>query len=79
LRGTSTIATPTANVGSVYKPGERGWLKVKNKADWKYAVEREAVFERATTRFATRAERHARGSRRLDLRQSGRIPTNHAS
>jgi bifunctional non-homologous end joining protein LigD len=37
-------------LGSVYKPGERGWLKVKNKAYWKYAMEREAVFGRARTR-----------------------------
>jgi bifunctional non-homologous end joining protein LigD len=30
-------------LGSVYKPGERGWLKIKNRAYWKYAVDREAV------------------------------------
>jgi len=28
-------------LGSLYKPGERDWLKVKNKAYWKYAIERE--------------------------------------
>jgi ATP dependent DNA ligase domain len=33
---------------SVYKPGERGWLKVKKRAYWKYQIEREAIFERAT-------------------------------
>jgi ATP-dependent DNA ligase len=33
-------------LGSVYKPNERGWLKVKNKAYWKYELEREAVLER---------------------------------
>jgi hypothetical protein len=27
------------------QPNERGWLKGKNKAHWKYAVEREAVFD----------------------------------
>jgi hypothetical protein len=33
--------------GSVYRPGERGWLKIKNRAYWKYDVEREfAVSER---------------------------------
>jgi len=36
------VAKPLAGV---YKPGERGWLKVKNKAHWKYAVEREAMFD----------------------------------
>ena len=30
-------------LGSLYKPGERGWLKVKNKTYWKYALEREAT------------------------------------
>jgi ATP-dependent DNA ligase len=35
-------------LGSVYKPGERGWLKVKNRAYWKYALEREAIMERRT-------------------------------
>jgi bifunctional non-homologous end joining protein LigD len=33
-------------LGGVYKPGERGWLKVKNKAYWKYAIEREGMVER---------------------------------
>lgn len=33
-------------LGSVYKPGECGWLKVKNKAYWKYAIEQEAIAER---------------------------------
>jgi ATP-dependent DNA ligase len=28
----------------------RGWLDVKNRAYWKYAIEREAVFERSLTR-----------------------------
>jgi len=32
-------------LGSVYKPNERGWLKVKSKAYLKYELEREAVFE----------------------------------
>jgi ATP-dependent DNA ligase len=33
-------------LGSVYKPDERGWLKVKNRGYWKYELEREAIFER---------------------------------
>jgi bifunctional non-homologous end joining protein LigD len=33
-------------LGSLYKPGERGWLKVKNKAYWEYTLEREAMAER---------------------------------
>ena len=36
-------------LGSLYKPGERGWLKVKNKTYWKYALEREATAERRGT------------------------------
>jgi bifunctional non-homologous end joining protein LigD len=32
----------------IYKPGERGWLKVKNKSYWKFALEREAMAERRT-------------------------------
>jgi bifunctional non-homologous end joining protein LigD len=35
-------------LGSLYKPGERGWLKVKNQAYWKYSLEREAMTERRT-------------------------------
>jgi bifunctional non-homologous end joining protein LigD len=35
-------------LGGTYKPNERGWLKVKNKAYWKYAVEPDAVLERGT-------------------------------
>jgi hypothetical protein len=30
-------------LGSTYKPDERGWLKVKNKAYWKYELERDLV------------------------------------
>jgi ATP-dependent DNA ligase len=33
-------------LGSLYKPGERGWLKVKNRTYWKYELEREAIVER---------------------------------
>jgi bifunctional non-homologous end joining protein LigD len=38
-----------------YRPGERGWLKVKNRTYWKYELEREAAIEgrmRRTTRPA---------------------------
>jgi ATP-dependent DNA ligase len=37
-------------LSGIYKPSERGWLKVKNKAYWKYELEREAIFERRTSR-----------------------------
>jgi bifunctional non-homologous end joining protein LigD len=30
-------------LGGRYRPGERGWLKVKNRAYWKYEIEREAA------------------------------------
>ena len=34
---------------SMYKPGDRrSWLKVKNRAYWKYAIEREAVVGHAS-------------------------------
>jgi bifunctional non-homologous end joining protein LigD len=34
-------------LSSTYKPGDRrSWLKVKNRGYWKYALEREAVFNR---------------------------------
>jgi bifunctional non-homologous end joining protein LigD len=36
-------------LGSIYKPGERGWLKVKNRAYWTYQLEREALYPRAST------------------------------
>jgi bifunctional non-homologous end joining protein LigD len=32
-------------LGSSYRPGERAWLKVKNKRYWKYEIEREAAIE----------------------------------
>jgi hypothetical protein len=39
-----------------YRPGERGWLKVKNRAYWKYELEREAAIEgRLTGHRKTRA------------------------
>jgi bifunctional non-homologous end joining protein LigD len=38
-------------LNSRYRPGQRGWLKVKNRAYWKYAIEREVAIEgRARTR-----------------------------
>jgi ATP-dependent DNA ligase len=39
------VAKPLA---SVYRPGERGWLKVKNRAYWKYELEHEAAISRRT-------------------------------
>jgi ATP-dependent DNA ligase len=37
-------------LGSIYKPNERGWLKMQNKSYWKYTFEREAAFDRSLTR-----------------------------
>jgi ATP-dependent DNA ligase len=31
---------------SRYRPGERGWIKVKNKEYWRYELEREAAGRR---------------------------------
>jgi bifunctional non-homologous end joining protein LigD len=31
---------------STYRPGERGWVKVKNRAYWRYELEREAAMKR---------------------------------
>jgi ATP-dependent DNA ligase len=33
-------------LGGRYRPGEREWLKVKNRAYWKYEPEREAAIDR---------------------------------
>jgi bifunctional non-homologous end joining protein LigD len=35
-----------------YRPGERGWLKVKNRAYWKYELEREAAIDGRLSRTA---------------------------
>jgi bifunctional non-homologous end joining protein LigD len=35
-------------LGGLYRPGEHGWLKVKNKAYWKYALEREGSRRRSS-------------------------------
>jgi ATP-dependent DNA ligase len=29
--------------GSRYRPGERGWLKIKNREYWRYEMERESA------------------------------------
>jgi hypothetical protein len=49
------------------RPGERGWLKVKNKAYWNYALEREALWDRPRNDNSRSVERNSRGARRLDL------------
>jgi bifunctional non-homologous end joining protein LigD len=33
-----------------YRPGERGWIKTKNRGYWRYALEREGAFKRAESR-----------------------------
>jgi hypothetical protein len=55
---------------SAYKPGDRrAWLKVKNRAYWKYELERESAIEGRTNRNARggtlprSARRHASASR----------------
>lgn len=34
-----------------YRPGERSWLRVKNRAYWRYGQEREAVMRRRSRRL----------------------------
>lgn len=40
--GETVVAKPLL---SLYRPGERGRLRVKNRAYWKYELEREAAVE----------------------------------
>lgn len=42
-------------VRSLYRPGERGWIKVKNRAYWKYPIEVDAVRRRVAPRAAPQA------------------------
>jgi ATP-dependent DNA ligase len=35
---------------SRYLPGERGWIKTKNRDDWRYELEREGVLKRRRVR-----------------------------
>jgi bifunctional non-homologous end joining protein LigD len=37
-----------------YRPGERGWVKVKNRAYWRYELEREAAMRRPRSMYAFR-------------------------
>jgi hypothetical protein len=48
---------------AVYKPGERGWLKVKNRAYWKYELEREAATVGGAVRRRIRLDALARRTR----------------
>jgi ATP-dependent DNA ligase len=32
-------------IGSRYRPGERGWVKVKNRDYWRYEMERESAMK----------------------------------
>jgi hypothetical protein len=52
------MAEARERLGSLYKPGQRGWLKVKNRAYWKYELEREA----AVTGSWAKASRYTRKS-----------------
>ena len=36
-----------------YRPGERGWIKVKNRAYWRYPLEHEGMRRRTGAAFAT--------------------------
>jgi bifunctional non-homologous end joining protein LigD len=51
----------------LYRPGERGWIKVKNKDYWRYELEREAAVKRpgrsADERWSDRSQR--RNDRRV--------------
>ena len=29
--------------GSLYRPGQRGWIKIKNRNYWRYELERESA------------------------------------
>jgi ATP-dependent DNA ligase len=40
--------------GSAYRPGERGWLKIKSRAYWKYDLEREFVVSERRPRVVSR-------------------------
>jgi bifunctional non-homologous end joining protein LigD len=42
-------------LGSIYRPGERGWLKIKNRAYWRYPLEVEAASRRAASDRWTRS------------------------
>ena len=64
------IAKP---LGGLYKPGERGWIKVKTRAYWKYDLEREAILERATRAKGRRPRANA-VNRRGDLLTAKRDP-----
>jgi bifunctional non-homologous end joining protein LigD len=35
-----------------YRPGERGWVKVKNRAYWRWEIEREGAIRARTRAFA---------------------------
>jgi ATP-dependent DNA ligase len=37
-------------LSSVYRPGERGWIKIKNPDYWRYLLEVTAVQQRAVSR-----------------------------
>jgi bifunctional non-homologous end joining protein LigD len=36
-----------------YRPGERGWIKTKNRAYWRWELEREGAMRARTRRLAT--------------------------
>jgi ATP-dependent DNA ligase len=56
---------------SLYRPGERGWLKVKNSGYWKYELEREAAIP---TRTGV-AHSWPKRSRNKSVRSSSRAVT----
>jgi ATP-dependent DNA ligase len=39
---------------SSYRPGERGWIKAKNRAYWRHELEREAVLRQPRSALAVR-------------------------
>jgi hypothetical protein len=41
---------PSPHLPGPYRPGERGWIKVKNKMYWRYELERESAMSKRRVR-----------------------------
>lgn len=37
--------------GSLYRPGQRGWIKIKNREYWRYELERESAINKRRPRI----------------------------
>jgi ATP-dependent DNA ligase len=38
-------------IDGTYRPGERGWIKIKNRDDWRYELERESAINKRRPRM----------------------------